>query len=162
MKICDYDLQKHEEAAKLMNISRSTFSRIYESARRKITKAFANVCTIEFNGGCARFYAVWLKCPDCEQHMYHNCIDFKKIYEFNIIKSKAGDKINTLSLTFNLTTTPNNINIASPPEEINKIGFIIKPTSKPIAPNISKIAISIPNFSNPNRLNSLFIFENTK
>ena len=65
IKLCDYDLLKHEEAANLMNISRSTFSRIYESARRKIAKAFVDVCTIRINGGSASLYDDWQKCPDC-------------------------------------------------------------------------------------------------
>jgi predicted DNA-binding protein (UPF0251 family) len=65
IKLCDYDLLKHEDAAALMNISRSTFSRIYESARRKIAKAFVDVCTIRIDGGCASLYPVWLKCPHC-------------------------------------------------------------------------------------------------
>lgn len=65
IKLCDYDLLKHEDAAKLMNISRSTFSRIYESSRRKIAKAFVDVCAIRIDGGNASFYTVWLKCPNC-------------------------------------------------------------------------------------------------
>ena len=65
IKLCDYDLLKHEDAAQLMNISRSTFSRIYESSRRKIAKAFVDVCTIRIDGGNASLYADWLKCPDC-------------------------------------------------------------------------------------------------
>ena len=65
IKLCDYDLLKHEDAAALMNISRSTFSRIYESARRKIAKAFVEVCTIRTDGGCTSLYPVWLKCPHC-------------------------------------------------------------------------------------------------
>jgi predicted DNA-binding protein (UPF0251 family) len=65
IKLCDYDLLKHEDAAKLMNISRSTFSRIYESSRRKIAKAFVDVCTIRIDGGNTSLYNVWNKCPNC-------------------------------------------------------------------------------------------------
>jgi len=65
IKLCDYDLLKHEEAANLMNISRSTFSRIYESSRRKIAKAFVDVCTIRIDAGSASLYSDWLKCPNC-------------------------------------------------------------------------------------------------
>lgn len=45
----------------------------------------------------------------------------KKIYKFNIIKNKAGNDIQILSLTFILIATPKNINIARPPAEINRI-----------------------------------------
>ena len=65
IKLCDYDLLKHEDAANLMNISRSTFSRIYESSRRKIAKAFVDVCTIRIDGGSTSLYVDWMKCPHC-------------------------------------------------------------------------------------------------
>jgi len=65
IKLCDYDLLKHEDAANLMNISRSTFSRIYESSRRKIAKAFVDVCTIRIDEGSTSLYAEWQKCPNC-------------------------------------------------------------------------------------------------
>ncbi len=81
----------------------------------------------------------------------------KKMHEFNIIKNKAGNDIQRLSLTFILTTTPKNINIVRPPAEINKISGIFNPTSRPTAPNNSKTAVSVPTFSSPKRLNSLFI-----
>ena len=79
IKLCDYDLLKHEEAAQLMNISRSTFSRIYESARRKIAKAFVEVYSIRFDGGSTSLYAVWVKCHNCNvsymetDDMKHEC-----------------------------------------------------------------------------------------
>ncbi len=72
LKLCDYDLLKHEEAAILMNISRPTFTRVYESARRKIAKAFVEVCTIRLDGGCASVYPVWLKCPNCNVSYLEN------------------------------------------------------------------------------------------
>ncbi|MDP4108257.1 MAG: DNA-binding protein, partial [Bacillota bacterium] len=34
-------------------------------SRRKIAKAFIDVCTIRIEGGCTSFYTVWLKCPEC-------------------------------------------------------------------------------------------------
>lgn len=43
---------KHEEAAKLMKISRPTFSRILASACRKVADALVNVKAIKIEGGC--------------------------------------------------------------------------------------------------------------
>ena len=83
--------------------------------------------------------------------------DMKKIYAFNIIKNKAGKDIQKLSFIFILIATPKNINIARPPADINKIRGNFKPTSRPTAPNNSKPAVSVPAFSRPKRLNSLFI-----
>jgi len=39
IKLADYDLMNQEEASKLMGVSRATFARVYESARRKIALA---------------------------------------------------------------------------------------------------------------------------
>ena len=66
--------------------------------------------------------------------------------------------INKESFTFILTKIPKNINNANPPDDITKIELNFKPMTKPTPPNISNIAVIVPNFSNPNRLNSLFIF----
>ena len=54
--------------------------------------------------------------------------------------------------------TPRSISIVSPPDDISNIGCKLIPRSKPRAPNISRIAVSAPNFSSPNRLNSIFMF----
>ena len=85
-----------------------------------------------------------------------------KIYEFNIKKNKAGNADQRRSLTFILMTIPKNINTVRPPAEIIKISCIFKPTSSPVAPNNSKIAVSAPAFSSPKRLNSLFMCGNVK
>lgn len=69
----------------------------------------------------------------------------------------AGEVTHKLSLTFSLTRTPRNIRIASPPEEISNMELSIKPTIKPNAPTNSRIAVSNPNFSKPNLLNSFFM-----
>ena len=62
------------------------------------------------------------------------------------------------SFTFILTKIPRNINNANPPEDNNKMELNFRPTTKPTPPIISNIAVVVPNFSSPNRLNSLFIF----
>jgi uncharacterized protein len=65
IKLCDYELLTQAEAAKLMNVSRPTFTRIYESARRKIAKAFVEGNCIQFEGGNVAF-ANWYKCSECK------------------------------------------------------------------------------------------------
>ena len=39
IKLADYDLMNHQQASQLMGVSRATFARVYESARRKIARA---------------------------------------------------------------------------------------------------------------------------
>jgi len=65
IKLCDYELLTHAEASALMNISRPTFTRVYESARRKIAKAFVEASIIRFEGGKVVFDTLWHKCSKC-------------------------------------------------------------------------------------------------
>jgi uncharacterized protein len=65
LNLCDYELLKQVEAAKLMNISRPTFTRIYESVRRKIAKAFMEGSCINFESGNSAVSS-WLICTDCQ------------------------------------------------------------------------------------------------
>jgi predicted DNA-binding protein (UPF0251 family) len=64
INLCDYELLTHVEAAKLMNVSRPTITRIYESARRKIAQAFVEGSSIHFEGGNVNI-ANWSKCSQC-------------------------------------------------------------------------------------------------
>ena len=64
LNLCDYELLNQSEAAKLMNISRPTFTRIYESVRRKIAKAFIEGSNIDFENGNSSV-SDWLKCNKC-------------------------------------------------------------------------------------------------
>ena len=45
---------KQVDAAKLMNISRPTFSRILTSAQRKIADGLVNIKAIRIEGGCCQ------------------------------------------------------------------------------------------------------------
>jgi uncharacterized protein len=64
LNLCDYELLKQTEAAKLMNISRPTFTRIYESVRRKIAKAFIEGSAILFEDGNSTI-SDWQRCNNC-------------------------------------------------------------------------------------------------
>ena len=65
VNLCDYELLTQAEAAKLMNVSRPTFTRIYESVRRKIAKAFMEGSSINFEGGNVTM-TDWHKCDLCK------------------------------------------------------------------------------------------------
>ena len=51
LKLADYNNLSQEEAAKRMNVSRPTFSRIYDKARKTIAKAFVEGKIIIIKGG---------------------------------------------------------------------------------------------------------------
>ncbi len=65
VKLSDYDLLTHLEASKEMGISRPTFTRIYDSARKKIAKAFVENRRITIEGGDVDFEEHWYRCMDC-------------------------------------------------------------------------------------------------
>ncbi len=51
IKLADFEKNYQEDAAKKMNISRQTFGRIIESARKKIADALLNGKAIRIEGG---------------------------------------------------------------------------------------------------------------
>jgi len=65
IRLSDYELMGQVEAAKIMEISRPTFARIYESARRKVAQAFINGSPIVFEGGKVYFNSDWYSCSRC-------------------------------------------------------------------------------------------------
>ena len=65
IKLADYDLMNHAEASRLMGVSRPTFARIYESARRKIAKAMVETKEIKTIYGNIWMDKRWYICDDC-------------------------------------------------------------------------------------------------
>jgi len=65
IKLADYDLMNHQEASKLMGVSRPTFARIYESARRKIAMALVQTKEIKAVYGNAWLDENWFICTHC-------------------------------------------------------------------------------------------------
>ena len=55
----------HIEAANMMEISRSTFSRLVEKARRKLAMFLVEGKQLNIDGGRVHFYGNRLKCNDC-------------------------------------------------------------------------------------------------
>lgn len=65
LKLADYRMMNHQEAAVLMGISRPTFARIYETARRKIALALVESREIRSVYGNAVFDKHWYECTSC-------------------------------------------------------------------------------------------------
>ena len=66
IKLADYDLMNHLEAAALMGVSRPTFARIYETARRKIANALVDAKEIKMVFGNAWMEKDWFTCNNCD------------------------------------------------------------------------------------------------
>jgi predicted DNA-binding protein (UPF0251 family) len=54
MRLACLEGLKQEDAAKLMKISRPTFSRVISSACKKLTDALVNIKSIKVEGGCCK------------------------------------------------------------------------------------------------------------
>jgi len=83
LKLVDYDMLSQEQASELMNVSRPTFTRIYNKAIKTIAKAFVEGKAIEIDGGNYQFEKDWFRCGKCfkliegvENHV--KCKDCKK------------------------------------------------------------------------------------
>jgi predicted DNA-binding protein (UPF0251 family) len=65
IRLSDSELFSQTEASLLMGISRPTYTRIYESARRKVAQAFVQGKPIVFEGGKVYFDSDWYSCNTC-------------------------------------------------------------------------------------------------
>jgi predicted DNA-binding protein (UPF0251 family) len=69
LRLADYEDLNQEEAARSMNISRPTFTRLYEKARKTIAKAFVEGKAIVIRGGTYITDNYWYRCDDCHETM---------------------------------------------------------------------------------------------
>jgi len=69
LRLADYENLTQEEAAKKMNISRPTFTRLYDKARKSIAKAFVEGKAIIIHGGTYIIDEFWYRCEDCHETM---------------------------------------------------------------------------------------------
>ena len=84
IRLLDYEGLMQEQAAEKMNVSRPTLTRIYESARKSIAKAFVEGKMIVIEGGNVDFGRQWFRCRKCyklidgvENHIpCKNCMSF--------------------------------------------------------------------------------------
>lgn len=100
IRLADYLNYTQEEAAKQMNVSRSTFTRIYDKARKVIAEALSEGKIIEIEGGNVEFDNEWYKCNNCNetfkmqnQHLQEECIicnseNIEKVIQNTTIEKK--------------------------------------------------------------------------
>ncbi len=65
IKLADYEHLTQLAASKKLGVSRPTFTRIYDSARKKIALAFVENKRIVIQGGEVEFEESWYRCTDC-------------------------------------------------------------------------------------------------
>ena len=72
IRLSDFELNGHLEASHIMEVSRPTYTRIYESARRKVAQAFVLGKAIVFEGGKVFFDTEWYSCNSCGCYFNHS------------------------------------------------------------------------------------------
>jgi len=92
IRLTDYEGKTQEEAAITMEVSRPTFTRIYEKARQKIARAFVESLPIEIKGGSFYFEDNWCRCDNCKK--VFNCGDDSKT-DVTKCKSKSSELYNS-------------------------------------------------------------------
>lgn len=65
LKLADYNGHSQEEAAQMMEVSRPTFTRIYDRALKKVAKAFVEHREILLEVGTVSFDEDWFRCRSC-------------------------------------------------------------------------------------------------
>ena len=65
IRLADYQGKDHSESAVEMNISRSTFSRLVERARKKVAQFLVEGKHLQIDGGEVHFERNLIKCNDC-------------------------------------------------------------------------------------------------
>jgi predicted DNA-binding protein (UPF0251 family) len=69
LRLADYENLLHAEAAQRMNISRPTFTRLYDKARKNVARAFVEGKAIVIQGGTFVADDYWYKCGECHETM---------------------------------------------------------------------------------------------
>jgi predicted DNA-binding protein (UPF0251 family) len=65
INLVNYQNLPQDIAAAKMDVSRPTFTRLYNKALSKIAKAFVECMAIEIEGGQVEFEKQWYKCKKC-------------------------------------------------------------------------------------------------
>jgi uncharacterized protein len=65
IRLVNYNNLPQDKAAQQMNISRPTFTRIYNKALKLIAKSFVEGKAIEIEGGNYEFEKDWYRCKKC-------------------------------------------------------------------------------------------------
>lgn len=67
IRLVSYNMLSQEEAAKMMNVSRPTLTRVYNKAIKNISKAFIEGKRIEIEGGNYELENDWFRCRKCHK-----------------------------------------------------------------------------------------------
>ena len=91
IRLVNYNKLSQDQASEQMNVSRPTFTRIYNKALKQIAKSFVEGKAIEFEGGNYELDKDWYRCKKCfkliegiENHL--KCKDCTALGENELVK----------------------------------------------------------------------------
>ncbi len=67
IKLINYDMLSQDQASEQMNVSRPTFTRLYNNALKTIAKAFIEGKAIVIEGGNFQLENEWYRCKKCDK-----------------------------------------------------------------------------------------------
>ena len=90
-RLVSYEMFSQEEAAKKMNISRPTLTRIYNKAIKTLARAFVEGKAIEIRGGNYILEKEWFRCKKCHKLIqgienHEKCLKCTEWQESELIK----------------------------------------------------------------------------
>jgi predicted DNA-binding protein (UPF0251 family) len=93
LRLADYENLTQEEAARKMNISRPTFTRLYDKARKNVAKAFVEGKAILIRGGTFISGDYWYRCNNCHETIISPTPEEScdKCNSDNIVRIDTGD-----------------------------------------------------------------------
>jgi len=107
LRLADYEGLNQEEASIEMNVSRPTFTRIYDSARTKMAKALVENKVLNVAGGHVEFEHEWFRCLTCDTTFRETNVN--RGNECPVCQSKAIEHINgTLHQEVNIPAVQRN------------------------------------------------------
>ena len=78
IRLADYESLEHEEASEMMGISRSTFTRLVERARKKMALMLVEGSKVVIDGGSIHFKENVYQCKACNHRFRVNILEKKK------------------------------------------------------------------------------------
>ncbi|MBI4648599.1 MAG: DUF134 domain-containing protein [Bacteroidia bacterium] len=99
IRLVNYEMLSQEQAAKRMNISRPTLTRVYNKAIKIIAKALIEGKAVEIEGGNYQLEQDWWRCKKCykliqgiDNHIKcKNCLLYSENELINLNQSKIND-----------------------------------------------------------------------
>lgn len=95
IKLANYEMLMQDQAAEQMNVSRPTFTRIYNKALQTIARAFVEGKSIVIVGGNYEFDKEWYRCKKCHKLIqglenHTKCADCKMFGKDELVSLNQG------------------------------------------------------------------------